>query len=105
MSVWNKIRETIKLDGEDMSWKKIVLLIVLFYGVLFAWIHRYEIKIIEGKWGAYRLDRWTGGTRVISNNRETDVEYELRRNDKPANLTSSKECKGACEERSGSGWM
>ncbi len=97
MSGWEKIRQKIRLDGEDMSWKKIVLLIVLFNGLLFAWIQRYEIRIVEGKWGAYRLDRWTGATRVISNNRETDVDYEFRRNDNPAAFASSRSQPGACE--------
>jgi len=105
MSVWQKIRKTIRLDGEDMSWKKVVLLIVLFYGLLFAWIQRYEIKIVEGKWGAYRLDRWTGGTRVISNNRETDVEYELKKTERQGSLTSSKQHAGSCEPRPEADWM
>jgi hypothetical protein len=79
MKAWDKLRQALRLDGEDMSWKKILLLVVLFCGLLFAWINRYELKTVDGKWGAYRLDRWTGATRVISNNRQTDVDYELPR--------------------------
>jgi hypothetical protein len=97
MSGWEKIRRAIRLDGEDMSWKKIVLLLALFCGLLFAWIQRYEIKTVEGKWGAYRLDRWTGATRVIANNRQTDVDYEVKMNDIPSSHTSSKVHPGACE--------
>lgn len=97
MSGWGRMRRMLRLDGEDLSWKKIVLLIVLFLGLLFAWVQRYELKTVDGKWGAYRLDRWTGATRVISNNRQTDVDYELPRGEASASHTSSRPHGGSCE--------
>ena len=90
MKALEKMFKSLRIDGEDMSWKKIVLLIVLFSGLLFAWILRYELKTVDGKWGAYVLDRWTGSTRVISNNRQTDVDYEMPRQEKSASMTVSR---------------
>lgn len=97
MSGWERMRQMLRLDGEDMSWKKIVLLIVLFFGLLFAWIQRYELKTVDGKWGAYRLDRWTGATRVISNNRQTDVDYELPRSEANPSHAASRPHGSSCE--------
>lgn len=102
MTAWDRIRQALRLDGQDMSWKKIVLLIVLFSGLLFAWIQRYELKTVEGKWGAYRLDRWTGATRVISNNRQTDVDYELSpRSEGNPSITSGGPRAGECAATAG----